>query len=761
MEFINIVFKVKKIMHRDNDTRFSIIRGSLIKHDSENGLTKDVTIKGYFPSIYVGDVFSSLSAKELDKTYGHYLELIEYPKTVLPENQKALAEFISRRVKGLSVKKALEIVDSLGINALSKIKDDYKILLTVDGIKERKAEKIYEQLISHEAYEELVLFIQGIGIRSKIANKIYEKYQDVSLSRIKNNPYCICHDNEISFEYAEKIAMNLNLSKHNPNRIETAIMDYIEYRIKSFGDICIYREMILNSLNEFLDKYNVYTDNDLEEIEILYAIEKLSSKHLIKMETNNKGQICVYKSLYHTIENNIVQNLKNILGYSRLPFATDTQIANFITQYEKENFELDIMQRQAIYTAIQNGISILTGGPGTGKTNTMNAIVKCILSINEKSTITLLAPTGKASERMSELTNMVSSTIHRGIKLAPFNENKELDYVESDFVFIDESSMIDAFVFEKLTSVISPNTRVIFIGDFNQLPSVGAGLLLRDMIESGAIPTTQLTKIFRQAESSKIVYNANRIIQGKDTHDVDGVDIKNEDGSNFIFWKDNNPMSIRNKILLSLDRLSSHYHYKLKDICILAPMKMGDIGVDELNRLLQKKLNPASPLKSEYEVDALHCLRVGDRVIQNTNNSDLNVFNGFVGIITDIYTEITASGNDEYRIEVEYPQREDVVIYQEMDIEQLELAYAMTIHKSQGSEFPVVLMPIHETQKKMLNCNLVYTGVTRAKEMLIMIGQEDALNYSIHQTEAFQRISRIKEKLEAVHEEYLTLKAVA
>lgn len=748
MELIDLCFRVKKIVFRDSDSRYSIIIGLITEHNYEDGLTKEMTIKGHFPMLYVGDEYKASALYSLDENFGYYLNIKEIPTIIIPENKKSLAVFISNRVKGLSLKKAIEIVDILGIQAITKIKEDYKILLNIKGIKNEKALKIYNQLICHESYETLAMFIQGMGLQTSLANKIYSKYQDSSLSRVKSNPYCICYDNDISFKYADKIAFNLNLAKNNKNRIITAVNEYLSYRINSFGDICVFKDMILNDLNPFLDKFGAYTLNDITPLEINDAIDFLISKSLVNMERDKEGNLCIYQSIYNYIENKIINNLTNVLTEFKTPFCTRKSIDGFISYYEHKYYKLDTKQKEAVYNSIQNGISILTGGPGTGKTATTNAIVQCIKYIKPNASILLLAPTGKASDRLTELTNMPSSTIHRGIHLNPYKEDGEIEEIIEDFVFIDESSMIDAYVFEKLTSAISENTRVVFVGDVDQLPSVGAGLILRDMIDSGKIPTTRLDKIFRQAEGSKIVSNAHKIIKGYDTQKANGVDIKNEEkDNNFIFWNENNPIKIRRKLLLGIDKLINTYKYDIKDICILTPMRMGDLGVDELNRILQKKLNPPNSFKAEYEIDALHSFRVGDRVMQNKNNYDLNVFNGFIGNINAIYTELNSNGIMEYKMEVEYPKKDEIVIYSEKEFEELELAFAMTIHKSQGSEFPVVIMPIHDTQKRMLNRNLIYTGVTRAKEMLIMIGQEEALNYAINHVETFNRISRIKEKI--------------
>ena len=292
------------------------------------------------------------------------------------------------------------------------------------------------------------------------------------------------------------------------------------------------------------------------------------------------------------------------------------------------------------------------------------------------------------------------------------------------------------------------------MGDVDQLPSVGAGLILRDMIDSTIIPTTKLTKIFRQAENSDIVKNAHKMIAGKTTKVENGLDISNRPDTNFIFWKDTNTATIRRKIMRSIDRLIDFYKYKASDICILTPMRIGDLGTDELNSLLQEKLNPPAYNKPEFEMSAITKFRLGDKVMQTQNNYDLNVFNGDVGIISKIYSEIE-DGVEVAMIDVEYDKK--TVTYSEMQFSELELAYAMTIHKSQGSEFKAVIMPIHMTQEQLLNRNLVYTGITRAKEIIVVIGDDEALDYAVEHIEICKRISRLKEKIIKIK----TLKAVS
>lgn len=752
-----ITFKVKRVNYRNQENKYTIVRAVISKESLGLKISKEVTIKGNFPVVFEGDEFKGKARYLLDECYGHYFQLIGVPETVNPENEKALAEFIKKRVKRLGLKTAKSIVDSFGLDSLRIIKEEYMALTSIKGISEKKAKKIHDELIAHESFENLVVFIQSMGIESHIAVAIYDKYGEMSISRIKLNPYCICNDNtsrNIPFKYAEKIAFNLDKSPTSIERVKIGILEYIEYRVVSFGDLCVYKEMIYNELDKFLQKFGFFKETVIPKDIIKKALDELKVETKIVFEENEKGQVYIYKKLWNVIENKIVYDLKKTLTEFIPPFCEKEQIDKFIEDYEAKYFTLDIKQKEAVYMALLNGISILTGSPGTGKTQTTNTIVQCIKSIKPKARILLLAPTGKASNRMTELTNMEASTIHRGLKLHCFNPGIEVEPLFADFVVIDESSMIDAYIFHKLLSSIEEGTRILFVGDVDQLPSVGAGLILRDMIDSTIIPTTKLTKIFRQAENSDIVKNAHKMIAGKTTKVENGLDISNRPDTNFIFWKDTNTATIRRKIMRSIDRLIDFYKYKASDICILTPMRIGDLGTDELNSLLQEKLNPPAYNKPEFEMSAITKFRLGDKVMQTQNNYDLNVFNGDVGIISKIYSEIE-DGVEVAMIDVEYDKK--TVTYSEMQFSELELAYAMTIHKSQGSEFKAVIMPIHMTQEQLLNRNLVYTGITRAKEIIVVIGDDEALDYAVEHIEICKRISRLKEKIIKIK----TLKAVS
>lgn len=734
-----INFEIKKIIFYNDNDNFAIVKAKIMKHTSEDALPQEMTIQGFFPSVYTGDVFKGIGEIKLHQIYGHYVNLKECPIATLPQIKKGLVEFIKKRVRGLGKKTAGAIVDELGLDAISLIEKDYKVLVGIGRISEKRAKKIHDKLVEHKKFEEVATFIQSLKMETVVAIRIYEKFKDTSIIKVRQNPYIIATIPKLDFIHADRIACALNFPSDNYERVKCAIQYYIDYKMKSYGDICIIKDKMLERFNEFLIKLGAYSIKQSINIEvdiIEKAIKDLVSKGYIVTEINDDGDTCIYRTDYNIIENNIIKGLKKLLDTSKKPFCMTSQIDEFIKEYEAKYLTLADRQTESVYVSIQNGISILTGGPGTGKTQTTNTIVQCIKHIKPNATITLLAPTGKASRRMTELTQMEASTIHRGIGLNGFVEYQNIEEINSDFVIIDESSMIDAYVFNILISKISENTRVLFVGDHEQLPSVGPGLILRDLINSGKIPVVKLDKIFRQAEESQIVTNSHKIIKGI----KNGITFDISKGD-FYFIERKNKLNVRTTLIQCIENMIKNQGYKLSEICLLSPMRKGDLGTDELNRAIQSKFNPPSN-KPDYYKDEMNCFRVGDRVMQTANNYDFKVFNGDVGTITSIYTD-----EGEYVVEVDYPNKNCPIKYTENDFDEIELAYAITIHKSQGSEFPVVIMPIFETQMSMLNRNLIYTALTRAKEKVVCVGSIKTLYKAIDKVDDIKRTSRIKEKI--------------
>lgn len=743
MGVTKIDFEIKKICFRDEKTKYTIVNTKI--KDSDTPINKEeIIVKGFFPNLFPGDKFSAIGEIKIDNYSGEYISLLKVPELILPENKKSLIDFISKRVRGLSKKKTTEIVDLLGLNVLSIIEESHTPLLNVDKITEKKAISIRNQLICHRSFEDLSLFIQSLSLPLKYAESIYSTYKDDSLEILKSNPYAACYNNTIPFKIADTIGAYLNYNGADEKRLMVGILDYLNYKKESNGDLYTDKKDIIDNLKDYLNVYGKITVDSIDEFKIEMIIKKLINKKSIVVEKGSKNEDLIYLSYDNFIEDRIVEKLTNIIESKKTPFCLKEQIDEYVEIYEKKYFKLAKEQKESIYMCLLNNISILTGGPGTGKTNTTSAIVKCIKHIKPSAEITLLAPTGRASQRISELTMLNASTIHRGLSIKPFSGNEEIEELNSDYIIVDESSMIDVYLFDKLISSVGEDTRILFVGDVNQLPSVGPGSIFKDLIDSNVIPITILTKIFRQAEKSTIVSNSHKIIKNLKTVDKNGFDISNKKENNFKFWEETNILKIKEKIDKSIDKLINTYGYKFEEIMILSPMRKNDLGTKELNRFIQGKYNPQSTTKSEYEIDILNCFREGDRVIQNVNNYDLNVFNGDIGYINKIYS-IVEDGVEVSKMEVEFNSK--VVVYDEKSFEELELAYAITTHKSQGSEFKVVLNPIHPIYQRMLNRSILYTGLTRAKEMFIMIGDIYTLNTAIETVSGINRNSLLKQKL--------------
>jgi exodeoxyribonuclease V alpha subunit len=500
---------------------------------------------------------------------------------------------------------------------------------------------------------------------------------------------------------------------------------------------------LIPKLSTFLAKYGAYKNevSILKPSDIEKCLVELRGSGKVIIEINEEKEECVYLKNFNFIENRIVSLLKKLIEEPKTSIATKEQIEEFILFHEKtHSFKFAEKQKTAIFMSLLNGISILTGRPGTGKTQTINSIIQCVKYINPHATIHLFAPTGKASKRMSELTGMDAMTIHRGIGLGFGEDEQDEVILDGDLLVIDETSMMDAYVCYRLLACIHQNIRVLFVGDFEQLPSVGAGLILRDFIYSKRIPTTRLTEIFRQAKESQIVMNAHKIAEGITTSDVDGLtfDVKKED---FYFIQRPDRMKAQETIIESVKRFLNK-GFTLDDIQILSPMRKGDLGVWNLNRLMQETFNPRAKGKKEVKMDEFTFFREGDKVIHTVNNADLNVFNGEVGKILRIY-DLAEEG---LQVEVEYDS-EKVVTYGLLNVDELEHAFVTTIHKSQGSEYPIVIMPVHDSQKDMLTRNLIYTAITRAKKKVVLIGTKPVLDAAIRRIDNLVRNSNIKEKI--------------
>lgn len=736
-------FEVVKIRFRNDTNGYTILEAKFTAYPSSYHPTSEIIMAGNFPSILVEDEFEAVGSWQHHHIYG-YTFVLQQTKRIIPQTEKGIKEFLKRCAKGIGTKTADKIVSTFGIQTIAIIEQDWKNLLKIQGMGKKKAQAIHDSLIVHKRFEEIALFVLSRGANYKTAIRIYESFGDSSIMRIKDNPYSLCSIPKISFADIDSFGKSEGFGFAHIERVKHGLLYYLEVNTKSKGNLYVEKGVLSETINKFLHNNGAYKDeSQFERIstkKLDEALQQLISEELIVVEKDNKGASCVYLKSYHVIENQIVRHLKKLIEEPKIPIALESQIESFLDEYEKlNNFKLATRQKEAVFMALKHGMSILTGGPGTGKTQTINTIIKCIKAIKPSAIIHLCAPTGKASKRMTELTGMEAKTIHRTIGLNGFEKENETSVIEGDFVIIDESSMIDAFVFYKLLEAIDGNVRIIFVGDYEQLPSVGPGLILRDLINSKKIPTTVLNEIFRQARESQIVMNSHKIIKGVKTSDKDGLTFDTEKGD-FYFVRRSDRIKAQEGIIDSVESFIKNHGFKLNDIQILSPMRKGDLGVWQLNRLMQQKYNPPASDKKELKLDEISFLREGDKVIQTANNYELEVFNGEVGYVS--YIGLDKEGKRV--VEVEFDEKS--IIYDELSIDELELAYVITIHKSQGSEFPIVIMPIHPSQEIMLNKNLIYTGWTRAKQIVVCIGTYEALDNAIEKNDEL-RNSKIKDKI--------------
>lgn len=737
-EKLHAKFLVKNVRFHNHETGFTVIDAEFLKYESDFIPTSRVVVTGCFLAAYKDDEFECDGVWQKHEIFG-YQFFTSNPHLVYPETDKGMVLFLERHVKGLGHSTALKIVSAYRENTINKILDGFENLTCLGRVSEKKAKSIVEQIKYHVGFQDIAIFIIGNGFSFQTAVSIYEQLGLNAISDIKKNPYCMCFAKKIGFKEADKMAANIHTSHFSPHRIKCAILSYVLNDIEYNGNLFIYQSDIVLNLPLYMQKYGSFKQLDANHpvppSEINKYVDELVLSGQLTCEEDSSGA-AIYIPSYHAIENGIVSMLAEIIKRPSCSIAESEKIEKQISIYEslyKINFA--DMQKNAVEMALTNNLSILSGGPGTGKTQTINLIIYCIKSMMSDAIIRLCAPTGKASKRMTELTGLDASTIHRLISLNAFDTETDVQELTCDYLIVDESSMIDAYVFYKLLSALGENTHVLFVGDYEQLPSVGPGLILRDLISCGKIPVTILNEIFRQAKDSQIVTNSHKLICGKKTTDMDGLVFKKSKGD-FYFIDEMNKIKVQKLILKSIRRFLK-IGYCLSDIQVLCPIKKDEIGVYDLNRQIQQLFNPNTA--NQYYVSEIDVLRVGDRVMQTMNNYDLNVFNGSTGTITSIQQ------GEELEVSVDYDG--ETIVYDEESVEQITLAYATTIHKSQGSEFKIVIMPIHSAHVFFLNRNLIYTAWTRAKEKIVVIGEKSVLDNAVERTDNTIRNSKIKEKL--------------
>ncbi len=698
----------------------------------------EVTVTGRFQGIEAGERVRIEGVYKEHQSYGEQLQMESY-EILPPDDCKSIERYLgSGAVKGVGGKLAARIVKKFGEDTFRIIEEEPERLKEIKGISERIAREIAEQVYEKKEMRRAMLFLQEYGITDKLAVKIYERYGDGLYDMLRTNPYKMAEDIDgVGFKRADEIAKKAGILVDSEYRIRCGLL-YALSQALSAGHTCLPENILIQNGCNLLG---------LSGEEIAVQLTNLIMEHkIITRKETEEGPLFVYSPASYRAESQCAALLKELdmcffeEGQERLS-KEESMIYDKIQKIEDESgLVLDEMQREAVLKAIRHGVMVLTGGPGTGKTTTIHIMLKYFE--REQMEIELAAPTGRAAKRMSEACGMEARTIHRLLEVSGaaddegggkgFGRNAEYP-LEADVIIVDEMSMVDIFLFQALLSAISRGTRLILVGDMDQLPSVGPGCVLKDLIESRAYSVAMLHKIFRQAAESDIVMNAHRI------HDGKPVRIHNKDSRDFYFLKRNDPNVIYNNIVqLVTDKLPRYVKASPLDIQVLTPMKKGAMGVEALNGILQRFINPPGKEKKERLAgDTL--FREGDKVMQTKNNYKLEwevagpynliiergqgVFNGDIGIIKEIneYASLLLVEFDEGR----------QVHYRFEELDELELAYAITIHKSQGSEYPAVVVPLLGVPGLLTYRNLLYTAVTRAKKCVTILGDEGIMENMI------------------------------
>lgn len=702
-----------------------------------------VTATGCMPYLSEGESVKLSGSWVTHPEYGRQFSVRLYEK-VLPTTSAAILRYLgSGIVKGIRLATAKKIVDKFGDDTLTVLASEPHRLAQVSGISKAKAAEIGEAYAKQQSISSTVMFLQQYGIGAQTALKVYRRFGQDAVAYIKDDPYILVDEvGGVSFKTVDRIAYAMGVGAENLSRLRAGVKYVLNYNAQNGGHTYLPFDVLRSTAAQMLgvsedEAERAIYSLSVENAVILQEIDGVQGVFLEKMFAA-EGYIC-----------RKVEQMAHKAGI--LPVS---EAARLVDEWEAAHtLTLADEQREAVIDALSSRIMVLTGGPGTGKTTIVNTILEIL---QQKSiSIALTAPTGRAAKRMSEVTGLPAKTIHRLLEIT-FTEDEdfklfardESNPLEEDVVIVDESSMVDVLLGSALFKALKPTAHLILVGDADQLPPVGAGNMLGDLIASGAVKTVRLSKIFRQAAQSMIVQNAHRIIGGEEP-------VLNAEGSDFYFVARGSTDSIAAAVAqLCRTRLPQAYGYDpMKQIQVLSPMKKGPAGVRNLNKLLQQSLNPPSPDKTERKAGE-RILREGDRVMQVKNNYDLTwtpddggepgtgVFNGDMGFIE----EIDLLGK---RLTVKYDDKR--VDYTFDMLEELELAYAVTVHKSQGSEFDVVVMPVFSAAPMLMKRNLLYTAVTRAKQFVVLVGSEAAIRTMVASDSEAKRYTSIRWKLE--HEE--------
>ena len=699
---------VERITYQNAENGYSVMKVKVKGYDDL------VTLVGNLLEVPAGSVLLCEGEWRVDKRYGQQFQCQTWEE-VMPATAYGIEKYLgSGLVKGIGPKFAKLIVGHFGTDTIEVIETDIERLYEVPGIGKKRVEKIRESWEKQKDIKNVMFFLQGFGVSTAYAAKIYRQYGKESIDKVKENPYRLADDIwGIGFKTADGIARKMGYEMNDERRLRSGLI-YTLNQLADEGHCYAEEQQLIATARQLLE-----ADEECIRTAMTHAIE---TEDLMLDGTG------IYLPPFYYAECGTANRLSTLV---RTKEVGSIFTARFdLAKLQRETgIEYDEVQVEAIRQAIASKVMVLTGGPGTGKTTTTKAIIAALQSAGMR--ILLAAPTGRAAKRMSEATGMEAKTIHRLLEYNPQDGYKRNDEnpLEGDALIVDECSMIDIILMNNLTKALPTTMRLVLVGDIDQLPSVGAGNVLRDIIDSGVIPVVRLTRIFRQAQSSRIVMSAHAINRGS------FPDISNGQHTDFFFMKQEEPEKVAETIVsLVRDRLPKAYRQPTANIQVLTPMQRGVVGAANLNMALQQALN--------YNTAALvrggYTYKEGDRVMQLRNNYDKDVYNGDLGYVHSMDME-------ERTLTVDFDGQ--LVEYEVSELDELTLAYATTIHKSQGSEYPIVVMPVLMTHYVMLQRNLIYTGITRAKKICVLVGQTKALAYAIHNMKVLKRNTRLKERL--------------
>lgn len=747
---------VEKIKYRNEDNGYSVL-------DVSAG-GEDYVLVGTFPYIGEGEMIEAVGTMTEHPVYGEQLQVAEYTIKA-PEDSQAMERYLgSGAIKGVKAALAARIVRRFKADTFRIIEQEPERLAEIKGISEKMAISIAEQMEEKKGMRHAMMFLQQYGVSMNLSAKIYKQYGERLYGIIRENPYRLADDIAgVGFKMADEIACKAGIAADSDCRIKGGIL-YTLFQAAAQGHTYLPKRELFSQASELLKVDTGQMEKYLADMQMEKRLVVKFGRHGEKasegqenLDGEEDDDLNVYAAVYYYMELSTARMLHDLNIKGNEPEDVIREKLSRIQ--EEEEMELDPLQIQAVSEAVNSGILIITGGPGTGKTTTINTIIRYFEA--EGMEIILAAPTGRAAKRMTEATGYEARTIHRMLEVSGdpgeggtvgsrFQRNEE-NPLEGDVIIIDEMSMVDIHLMQSLLKAVTVGTRLILVGDVNQLPSVGPGNVLKDMIRSGAFNVVELTRIFRQAAESDIIVNAHRINAGEQVNLA-------KRSRDFLFIRQSNPDAIIAAMLtLMTQKLPGYVHAKPLDIQIMTPMRKGALGVERLNAILQSALNPPDKEKPEKETGGT-TFRLGDKVMQIKNNyqipweirsqygipleTGMGVFNGDTGIVRDInlFAETMTVEFDEGKM-VEYSLKQ---------LEELELAYAITIHKSQGSEYPAVIIPVHSGPRMLMTKNLLYTAVTRARACVCLVGLPETFRAMTDNTLEQRRYCGLRERIQEI-----------